>query len=482
MPKQTNSPTDVSNKIEAIKEHLQSLQIEKKTLQDKIYEGSNRASIILDGINNIFNLISSSLAAAGKDIPLVGAILGILSIIPKSIAFLANPKSSRANKIVSILILAALIGIALAAFIIGSTFALIIGFVFTAGLTLWEGFNLITRSINKYQSSKAYDLKSEFNKLVEQRIIPSSDQFDELFQIRAIELEHELTRFDLHHNEQVNLAKELIFIHNVLHNKNKPVNQPLKGNAATLQRLYIQRKEQVTELSNQIAKIIPTSTINDSEEILDEIRRLQKELYANEESIQAITKPIDLLEYNDLLNAEILTLSISAFILAAGSTVISALILTLAFGSLPAPHIALPILIGFGVVIASGGLLKWAAKKYSQYEEIRFKTKIIEAYKERFINEALINYQHELLTNKTPDNSSYVNQMQELLPSSAPGQEVLESENTSAPKHDSSVLLGRSDPRQDSNQPLSSLSMLKTPVKPVEQKEDNASPGKTLLP
>lgn len=476
MPKQARNPTDIANKIKALKEHLQSLQIEKKTLQDKIFEGSTKASVVFTGINNVFNLISSSLAAAGKNIPLAGPILGLISIIPKSIALLVNPKSSRSNKIVSALILSALIGISLAAIIIGSTFALIIGLVFTVGLTLAEGFNLIIRSINKYQSSKAYNLKSEFNELVEQHIIPTSDQFDELFQIRAIELEHELTRYDLHHEDKVNLAKELIFIHKVLHTKNKPINQQVHGNAATLQQLYIQRKEQVTELSNQIAQITPTATLDDSQELLDKIKLLQKELFTNEERIQAITKPIDLLEYNDLLNAEILTLAISAVTLAAGSTIISALILTLALGSVPAPQIALPILIGLGVAIASGGLLKWAAKKYSQYEDTQFKTQTIEAYKEIFINEALINYQHELLTNKTPGNSSYVNQMQELLPE----QEALASENTSEPKHNDSVLLSTSEPKKNSIQLPSSLLMLKNPVKSVEQKDDKTAPDKTI--
>lgn len=57
-------------------------------------------------------------------------------------------------------------------------------------------------------------------------------------------------------------------------------------------------------------------------------------------------------------------------------------------------------------------------KKYSQYQDQRFKIESLETLKKDFINEALNNYQQELLINPALDNSNSTHQIKELLISS----------------------------------------------------------------
>lgn len=266
------------------------------------------------------------------------------------------------------------------------------------------------------QTARRYNKKRDVEELIAQRQVPDG-KFDDLLEIRAIELRHLLTNKVLVPEEKQALLAESKFIEKLLNDKNIIIADNPKSSAFVLQDLYKKRDQCLTKLIEQMALIDSKATPIP----IKDIQSLQEQILLIDKQISKITPSIEQLNIENMVADEKLALAFSSFFLAAAGSMLSVTGLLLVLGSVAFPPVIAPILIGFGIGMAAVSLAKFATEKFAEHQDANDKQKSSTNHKEFILEEALYGYEYEL----NPDNpgvgiSSHAKYMQELLPQNEP--------------------------------------------------------------
>ncbi|MBL7479200.1 T4SS effector SidA family protein [Legionella bononiensis] len=416
MAKDLKQQSRLSEKMQRLKNNILALLLERKSLMEKVYEGSRFATIITTGISNVFNVIASFLSSF-QSIPIIGGIFQGIAAIPQAISFISDPKITLAQKAISGLLLAVVGGIALTAFLLGSVATLIFGTVLSSVLTLLEGYYFTYRVIDKFQKSKRYNERNEFMTLIEERRYPEDDKYNDQLEIRAVELKHALAGNGLSKDKKRKIEDELGFINGVLNKKGIVIGENPESTASQLSELYKIHKEQLQELTEKLSLITEETKLEGHNEILDEIQKIQKAILTTEEDIAYITKPINELLFENEMATDKLGLSFSNFALSAAAAIVSILGLLVGVGVVVAPPTLVPVMLGIGISLAVVGLVKWIAEKITQQTERNYLAKKEEHQKVTILEESLYAYEHTRYKNHSASivDSSHSKYMQDLL-------------------------------------------------------------------
>ncbi|HAT2067188.1 TPA: T4SS effector SidA [Legionella pneumophila] len=395
MAKKYRTPIPLSDKMMTLKKNLQDQLTQSKSLGEQIHDGTTTASTITTGINHLFNVIASFLSSY-RQIPLVGGVLQLVAILAKSISIVSDPEKSIAEKIISSILIAAIIALSITAITLGGLAAAIIGTVIASTVTIMEGLGFFGKIAEKFQLANSYKMKKEFIDLVAKRIEPDNDKYNDLLEIRAIELQHELEKSYPNQIEQQQLKEELNFINAVLKKKNIIPGNNKENDAYKLNQLYAKRAEQLKTLVDKIALINPTGKSAEQNKLLNEIKSLQKEITKTDGSIEEIIAPLAKIERDNLKSTINLPLSYSTFAIAAASTLISIAGLLVVAGVIAAPPIMVPIMFAVGSVMAIIGLIKWTAEKMAEIEDAQLKAEETAKHEDAVLDEALSVYEQQL--------------------------------------------------------------------------------------
>lgn len=389
----------LSVKTNQLKKEIHELSSKKINALNKLHQGSKVLSSIFDGINNFLGVISA-IAKANKDIPLVGVLLQLISMIPKSIAIITAPNKTVSERIFAATFLATIASLLIAAIIIGSFASAVIGAVVASIVTLIEGIGFLRKVIEKYQASKAYNKQKSFIALIDSHKVPEGNEFDELLEIRAVELEHHIAKEHLTEKEKAAYLDELDFISGILKKKQIIIGNNKDSLAFMLQEHYKKREDKLKELIGIISLISPESTVNQH---LDKIQLVQSEIQLIDDQIEKITAPIGKLALQNLIADEKLALSISTVSIAASGALLSMLGLLLIIGSSVAPPLVLGVIFGLGIGLAVVSLIKWGAEKITEREDAKAEKIKSEAHKESILDEALHAHEHQVNKNINPE-------------------------------------------------------------------------------
>ncbi|HDV5712251.1 TPA: T4SS effector SidA [Legionella pneumophila] len=395
MSKKYRTPIRLSDKMKTLKKNLKDQLAQSKSLGEQIHAGTTAASTITTGVSHVFNVIDSFLSAY-RQIPLVGGILQLVATIAKSISIVSDPEKPIAEKIISLILIAAIIALSITAITLGGLAAAIIGTVIASTVTIMEGLGFFGKIAEKFQLANSYKMKKEFIDLVAKRIEPDNDKYNDLLEIRAIELQHELEKSYPNQIEQQQLKEELNFINTVLRKKNITPGNNKENDAYKLNQLYAKRAEQLKTLVDKIALINPTGKRAEQNKLLSEIKSLQKEITKTDDSIEEIIAPLAKIERDNLKSTINLPLSYSTFAIAAASTLISIAGLLVVAGVIAAPPIMVPIMFAVGSVMAIIGLIKWTAEKMAEIEDAQLKAEETAKHEDAVLDEALNVYEQQL--------------------------------------------------------------------------------------
>ena len=163
--------------------------------------------------------------------------LQLFATIPNVLIILTAPKKSFGEKLFAISFITTLVSLSIAAFLIGTLFAVIIAVGVSIVLTSLDGIGLLGKVIEKYQASKAYNNKTLFMALINSHQTPEGMAFDSLLEIRFVELEYAFTKGQL----SISDREEFNYISEVLKAKEIIISRNKKSPAFILQKLYTER-------------------------------------------------------------------------------------------------------------------------------------------------------------------------------------------------------------------------------------------------
>lgn len=401
----------LSDKMKTLKRDIHTLNTKKVPLVKTIYKDSSLLYTISNSASEFFQLLSA-LLAANKNIPIVGYFLKLLSLIPRSLYIITDPEKSISEKIFSILFIATVVTLSIVAFFMGASVAAIVGAVVAAAIAIVEGVGFLRQVIRTFQTSRAYHKKNAFNDLVAHRQIPEENTFNELFEIRAVELTHLITKKILINEEHNNATNELNFINEVLKKKNV-VLAGKDSSAFQLQELYQQRETQLNALAAKLASIDSTTTVNMA---FKDIQLLQNQLMETDESIKKLTAPIEKLNLDNIEARQKMVLGFGSFSLAAAGAILAIMGLMMVMSPFALPAVIAPILLGFGIGLAAVSLGEFIVQKIVEHKAVSDKEKKVTAAKETLLEEALNQCDYQLNKGIKPEmSSSHGKYMHELL-------------------------------------------------------------------
>ncbi len=427
MHEQLKKQPKLSVKMQLFKDNIQNLIHERKSLMEHVYEESKFASVVAAGINKTFNVLAAFLSSFAA-IPLIGNVFQTLAAIPEGLVYFADPKRTLKEKMIAVLGIAVVAGIAVTAFALGTTATLIFSTIVAFTFAIGEGINAVSKIIEDNNASSAYSKKAEFVQLLETGNVPVNDYFNELLEIRAIELQHEIDKPGVRNNIRKKMNDELHFIEDELNKRNIIAGKNRDNQAFELAQLYAIHQEQIEALAATLALITEEIDLEGSEEVLHEIQKIQNEILTTEEDIISITQPIELLQFQKEITGPKVAVSLTTFTTTIVSAIISIFALLIGMGVLVAPPILLPITIGIGITLAIVGLGRWIAEKMVEQQEKSYKNQSELHKKDVILNKALIAYEHKNNLGKTAsvENSSHTKHMSELLTESTPTPAIID--------------------------------------------------------
>jgi hypothetical protein len=155
------------------------------------------------------------------------------------------------------------------------------------------------------------------------------------------------------------------------------------------------REEQLNELTQKIVLLNQNPPPSTETALLDDIHDLQKKIVEGNKKINEITKPIKETKLAHLTGNENLAKSYTNLAISSAGVVLSVIALLLIIGTVAAPPFVLPVVVGFGIGMAAFGIIKWAAEKYADMEDVENQAKKDEAQEDSILNEALDSYQKQ---------------------------------------------------------------------------------------
>lgn len=434
---------------QALRKRLEDRKEEKKSLTEKAYRAGNIVYGVMQGVNSVFSLISSSLHTY-KEIPVIGFALQMIALVPQSISTLTNPEAGIPAKIFAAGLLAAIGALSITAFALGGAPAVIIGLVVASVVGVMQGLELVGRLTGKLKATKTYEHAKEFNNLIKSGCespdnVPEHTDFNEDFAVRSVELSffatqriaeiekkqsikkeqvrafvdpnikdmggldelkrlrdeykgqpapllfNELIRLE---NEKLQIINEQTFVEHVIDKKNIVI-EPDSA-AEKLKKLFLLRAERLKDLTAKITMLNQGAPEREpSPEILDDILKLQKKIIKIDNKIEEISKPEKKIKLAHLIGNEELARTFTNFSLSGVGITFSVIALLLVTGSMAAAPFVLPIMAGFGIGLSAFGIIKWAIEKSADMEDEEHKVKQVQRQEERILDEVIDSYQHQ---------------------------------------------------------------------------------------
>ena len=394
-----------------LKNDIKNMKLQNVPSRITIHQKTTYIANVVTGANALFTFISTILKVY-QDIPLAGPIIQMMVMISNSLTIVTAPKKTFSEKVYATAFLATIIALLIAAAVVGSFFAAIIGTVVTLTLAIVEGIGLFRKMLKKFEASKALNNKTEFNELIDSLKAPKDDSFDEQLEIRAIELEHRITKEQISTADKQKYSKELEFISTLLKDKNIVIGSKQNAPPFILRELYKKRDEELTKLAAKVSLISQKPTLDDH---LKAIQLLQEEIVLIDKEIDAITEPIGKLALKEMIAEEQLALAVSTVTIGTFGAVLSIIGLLLFIGSIAAPPFIVPLMFGIGIGLAAISLIKWGAEKITQREDAQYEELETAVHKESILDEALYAHEHPFNTKVTPvGNSSHTKYMRDL--------------------------------------------------------------------
>ncbi|KTD73068.1 T4SS effector SidA family protein [Legionella tucsonensis] len=389
----------LSEKMDDLKKRIIQKKKEQKSLIEITHKKGKLSQRLLEGTQKFFDLIASFFSSS-KELPIVGFVFQMISVIPNAITTITDKNSSIGSKILAVGLLLALTALGITAFTLGGIVAAKIGLALASLATLIEGITFIGAIVNKYQTSKAYKEKKEFIDLLKNQNIDSlkNDKYRARLAIRALELEHLLEKStnELH-------KKEFEFI-KTISNKIDLSDFPDDSPVSKLSKLYKDRKDlisylgRITQLVDQKEKknnsIANEKNTEDTSTLIKLINDLQQQIAQIDEDIENITEPLHELKQNDLLANEGIPKSLTNFALGGAGVVFSIMGLMILLSAVAVPPIIGPILVGFGIGMAIFGVVKWGIELYETSKDEKFMQEREEENEGIILEEALDQYEH----------------------------------------------------------------------------------------
>lgn len=359
------SDKELLQSTQKLKQQLEQLSAKQKSLQEHVHGVNNKANTILASINGVLNIIASALSGNKHiPLPLVGFITDMIAVIPQSGAILTDPSKSLSEKIIAGGILGAISALTITVFVAGAGASAIISSVIAASNMFMEGLSLFGLGAQKYATKKALQLRSEFDALVAQNSIPESERYNELFELRAVELQHQLMKPLLNATQRQQLDTELKYIDQILAKKGLIIGAKPEGAAKRLIALYKEREDKMAVLVAAVAQVNPensaaaqTATITRDEVVA--IDQQIRGLNASQEYLNTASSN---------LNSK-LALGSSTVAMSMAGLAFSVLGVLLTVGLITAPPLLVPVMLGIGITMSVLGLLKWGAEKYDEYQD-----------------------------------------------------------------------------------------------------------------
>ncbi|KTD55800.1 SidA protein, substrate of the Dot/Icm transport system [Legionella santicrucis] len=434
----------LSEQMNELKNRITQLQQQQKlSFIEKINKRGNLSKFFLDGVQKILDFVTSIITSS-KELPIIGFVMRMISAIPNAITTLTDKKSSVGSKILATTLLLVTTGFGIAAFVLGGIVSAGIGLAFASLGTLIEGISLLSSIIEKYQSAKAYKEKKIFMDLMEKRDLSAlDDTYRERLEIRALELKFLLNKPNSLFSER--MEEELEFINTIRAQKGwKQLPFSDDSLPSKLLGLYQERDEMLLYLKKMIQIIEKedmTGTTVGNSQLIELVSNLQHEITQIDEDIEKITEPLHKLKQQNLLANETIAKSYTNFALGGVGVILSVIGLMVLISAFAAPPLAGTILFGFGIGLASFGLIKWGVEQYANKEDKKLIKERTKEHEDTILEEALDCYEHELSKEYQHEGKcSYSTSLRNILLSSKTKEDVLESKDliktskASAPK------------------------------------------------
>lgn len=347
-----------------LKQQLELLSVKQKSLQEHAHRANNKTNTILASINSVFDVVATALSGhKHMPLPLVGFIINMIAVIPQSGAILTDPNKSIPEKIIAGGILGVISALTITSFVVGAAAAAIISAVVAASNIFIEGWSLFGLGAQKYATNQALQLRSEFDTLIAHQNIPESERYNQLFQLRAVELQHQLMKPLLNASQHQQLDAECKYIYQVLAKKGLVIGAEPEGAAKQVITLYKEREEKMTVLVAAVIQVNPENSIaaHAATTARDEIMALDqqiRDLTASQKDLKTAS--------NDLSSK--LAMSSSTLAMSMAGFAFSMLGVLLTVGLITAPPLLVPAMLGIGITMSVLGLLKWGAEKYDEYQ------------------------------------------------------------------------------------------------------------------
>ncbi len=118
-----------------------------------------------------------------------------------------------------------------------------------------------------------------------------------------------------------------------------------------------------------------------------------------DEDIGKITEPLHQLKQQNLLANEAIAKSYTNFALGGAGVIFSVIGLMVLISAFAAPPLVGTILFGFGIGLATFGLIKWSVEQYANKEDKQLLKERTKEHEETILEEALDCYEHEMTKN-----------------------------------------------------------------------------------
>lgn len=416
----------LSEQMNELKNKITQLQQKQKlSFIERINKNGNLSKFFLDGVQKILDFVTSIITSS-KELPIIGFVIRMISVIPTAITTLTHKKSSVGSKILAMTLLLVTTGLGIAAFVLGGIISAGIGLAFASLGTLIEGISLLSSIVEKYQSAKVYKEKKAFTDLMKKRdlLALDSDTYRERLEICVLELKFLLNKLHALFSEQ--MEEELKFI-NAIRTQREWKQFPSSDDSSPskLLRLYQERDEILLYLEKIIQILEKGETVGtniESSQLIELVSNLQYEITQIDEDIEKITEPLHKLKQQNLLANETIAKSYTNFALGGVGVILSTLGLMGLIGAFAAPPLAGVIFFGFGIGLAIFGLIKWSVEQYANKEDKKLIKERTKEHEETILEEALDCYERELSKKyQHEETCSYATSLRSLLSSEPRG-------------------------------------------------------------
>lgn len=425
----------LSERMKTLKTRIKKAEREA-SLQDEVNERGEYANTVLSAFSQIQGFFAS-IFSESKQLPIIGFIIQMVSVIPTAITTIFAKDKSIGEKVFALGVLSVVTALSIAAFVLTAAVSAAIGVAVSSFTTVLEGISLVGSIATKLSTRAEYKQKKEFTQLLEAKNTAAltDEKYLDPLRVRYLELQQALVHPDLETDEKNKYQEEATFIHDLLTQRGLPLDGDEDSQAGMLKKLYDKRREKMLALTvmiENLEKIGDLITPEEKKANLVAIDSLKEDIVKVDNDINNITKPIQQLKRKDLLANEKLAQTYTTFALAGAGVVLSTIALLMAVSVVAAPPVLLPIVGGLAIAMATIGLIKWVAEKFAEKADAKADKERQALKEENILDESLDCYQTQL--GDRPNQSatcSYSNHMLGILQSPPEPQPAQTAEPTS---------------------------------------------------